>query len=954
MHGVNDNKLIIYVNKTDWCDLVVKVLFLPLYISQNPPMRKEKFRFNEELRRYIKAKRRLLNLRIRHVNVRKQAILVKRIEKLSANLYRLLGTIRFRELVAASAITFAVNVVHAQIQPSFAPPVQAPFMLDYNLGSESNFSFSDLDGDGDQDLMATDNRREFYYYENIGTKSAPQFVESNTNSVSGFHSGSYFSTSFEDLDNDGDQDMIYGNRSGDITYLENSGDSLSPVFSSKLTNPFSLTQLEDWCTPELVDLNSDGLIDIFSGDRHGDFTFFKNIGTPQVPEFDTARVHAFGTVEVTNFVHVDFADLDADADLDLIVTDNYGTFTYFENIGSATEPAFAAPVTNPFSLELERFRRTCVAFEDIDDDGDQDIMVGASGSFRFFENIGTPQVPQFAPYVNAAFGLPGGLGNITSVALADLNGDCTTDLISGERSGGFYYFENGSDTYSEAVFDSVQRNPFGFGNGSKNADDITYGYPHLIDIDGDNDLDMLSGDYGGEFHYFENIGDNGNPVFATKQLNPFGLKDIGKRSNFDMADLDGDGDQDLLSGEYEDGFVWFENIGDAQNPEFSEPVANPFSISENFNEMTVNVIFTDLDGDEDYDFISGTYSGNIYYFENIGDFENPIFAEPLKDTFGLQAIDDGRVSPQMGDLDGDGDEDLLMGSRSGNFYFVENTASLGIAKKFPRDNSENVDPELDIEVVYSQFVKPGINGSIYLMRVDDSVVVAELDIQTEVVFDKKNVSLPFGDLDVLTEYAILIPDSVVENLADERTSGVSDLTSWSFTTGKYRQSITFDSIPEKKTSDANFLLSAIASSGLEVMFESGDNDIVSINDNLADLTGPGTTIVTASQAGNETFEPAVAERVLVVKLITNTDQGVNDVNATYPNPATDVLHVQFNEVITTSQLIDNLGNIVKEVNQVSSRKFTLDISSLKSGVYTLISRDDSGQVIGRQTVMLVD
>ncbi|MBM3264708.1 MAG: VCBS repeat-containing protein, partial [candidate division Zixibacteria bacterium] len=83
--------------------------------------------------------------------------------------------------------------------------------------------------------------------------------------------------------------------------------------------------------------------------------------------------------------------------------------------------------------------------------------------------------------------------------------------------------------------------------------------PAFVDLDKDGDLDLLSGEYYGNFHYFENTGSSSAPAFSATQTNPFGLVDVGYSSAPAFGDLDNDGDLDLLSGEYYGNFRYFEN-----------------------------------------------------------------------------------------------------------------------------------------------------------------------------------------------------------------------------------------------------------------------------------------------------------------------------------------------------------------------------------------------------------
>ena len=82
---------------------------------------------------------------------------------------------------------------------------------------------------------------------------------------------------------------------------------------------------------------------------------------------------------------------------------------------------------------------------------------------------------------------------------ADIDGDGDFDLFVGDNSGDFIVFQNiGTDSLPS--FDSLVVNPFGLSNLSAG-----YAAPVLVDLDADGDLDLMSGDAGGSFFYFEQI-----------------------------------------------------------------------------------------------------------------------------------------------------------------------------------------------------------------------------------------------------------------------------------------------------------------------------------------------------------------------------------------------------------------------------------------------------------------
>ncbi len=304
----------------------------------------------------------------------------------------------------------------------------------------------------------------------------------------------------------------------------------------------------------------------------------------------------FGLDSVAYYSMPAFADLDGDGDLDLLVGEEYGRMQYFQNTGTASSPQFAAPVLNPFGIKDSSYFYLKPTFVDIDDDGDQDLFLGdfynAGGTgFKFLKNSGTATSPQFDAPVTNPFGA-NVLGITTLPTFVDLDGDGDFDLMVGGILGTMEYFEN-TGSKSAPQFGASQVNPFGLTNTYYFAD------PAFADLDNDGDMDLLVGEYYGVLQYFENTGTAAAPQFAAPQANPFGLSATYDSAFPVFADLDNDGDKDLLVGEYGGAMQYFKNtspgVGLSETPAFEmamfpNPATTYFDLSSDTEVSKVEIM----------------------------------------------------------------------------------------------------------------------------------------------------------------------------------------------------------------------------------------------------------------------------------------------------------------------------------------------------------------------------
>ena len=366
-------------------------------------------------------------------------------------------------------------------------------------------------------------------------------------------------------------------------------------------------------------------------------------------------------------------DYDGDGDFDVISGDSdfgtsSGSIYLYRNNGTNAAPNWAAPLINPDGLVVAGSSNIAPAFVDIDGDGDLDAFVGETfGGLTYYENTGSATAPN---YVNQGdpLGINAFAGTlfVTDPTFADIDNDGDQDLFVGDYFGNVLYLENGGNSTTPS-FTGAVNNPFGITGVDY------YSAPVLGDLDGDGDLDMMVGEfYNGEFLYFENTGTSSAPSFAAPVTNPFFLTSAFYTSTPAFADIDNDGDLDLFSGNVLGQHAYYENLGDAQNPKFLQ---RPFDISllpSGYNALD----YADMDNDGDIDLMVGNdnTSGSIFYLENTANaatgasFAAPVF---VLTNGGFEA------HPTLADLDGDGDIDMLVEnfSAAGNFNYYENTGT---------------------------------------------------------------------------------------------------------------------------------------------------------------------------------------------------------------------------------------------------------------------------------------
>ena len=387
------------------------------------------------------------------------------------------------------------------------------------------------------------------------------------------------------------------------------------------------------------------------------------------PIFTLSSTNPFGLSDVGYFASPTLVDIDGDKDLDAFVGNNDGNTLFFKNTGTINSPIFAGPVTNPFGLS-DVGSLASPAFVDIDGDGDLDAFIGNGGRGNY-ESIGGDTLyfknigTSSNPMFATAITNPFGLSNVdwgANPTFVDIDGDGDADAFIGS---GYY---GGYTTFFRNT-GAVTSPVFTAANLSGLIGVGYYASPTFADIDGDKDLDFFLGEGSGNTVFQRNTGTVNIPIFAAASFNPLNLVDVGNNADPALVDIDGDGDMDAFVGNGNGDTLFFRNTGTVNNPIFAVPVTNPFGLNDvgDFASPT----FVDIESDGDKDAFVGNGDGNTMFFRNTGTISSPVFATPETNLFGLGDVDDRNgTSPIFVDIDSDGDLDAFVSD-----IFFKNTGT---------------------------------------------------------------------------------------------------------------------------------------------------------------------------------------------------------------------------------------------------------------------------------------
>jgi hypothetical protein len=531
--------------------------------------------------------------------------------------------------VSTTQLSFVLDTI--SIQTNYNPDGAGSFSPLY-VGTTDLPAIDDIDGDGDLDIL--------------------------TFSILGAYVEYHKNLSVENTGSCGSFDYELSNKCWGFFHENNTnnGVTLYDTCDWNISNPQKLSggNKHSGSTLLTLDVDANNSKDLVLGDvSFNNFVLLTNgdaspmLNKSSMTAFDSLFPQNNGStipVDISYFPAGFYLDVNNDSIKDLIASPNclYGckndnNVWYYNNANADNNPDFNF-------IEKDFLQNTMIevgegahpVFFDHNSDGLMDIIIGTYGLYEpsvgpllylaglsLYENIGTTSNPSYQLITND-------YANISTINL-DLNNSRPTLGL----------------------------------------------HPTFSDLDGDNDMDMILGDYNGLLHHFTNTAGAGQTADFTLTAPDYFAIDVGNNATPLLYDLDNDGLNDLIIGKKAGTFSYYRNTGTTTVPDFT-------LITDSLGKVYTNRSFdiygysspVIIDSAGTTQLFSGSINGSIYKFGNIDG--------NLTGTFSVdsnfQSIWEGVNSiVSITDINNDNKLDMLVGNQSGGLTYFDGSDTIVVA-----------------------------------------------------------------------------------------------------------------------------------------------------------------------------------------------------------------------------------------------------------------------------------
>lgn len=497
-------------------------------------------------------------------------------------------------------------------------------LIFYSLQKPDSVILKDLDNDNKPDLLVRVNAtKTLSWYKNNGNGSFTFKQE-----IDDFALGEFFDLG--DVDGDGDLDIIHIFENGNVKQFKwykntNGAGTFSPsiLISNVPYNPYLVQNVKRYGV-KMFDLDGDGKQDlVFCVFWDNKLSWKKNLGNGI---FGAEQIVSQNAIRISQF---DAADYNNDSKIDLVsVSSGDSKVAWYEGItGTGSFSSEKILTTDVHTL-------SSVETGDIDGDGDADIVAMSSSKISWFKN--TDGHGSFSDLQKI---IKNNMKHVSDMSLADIDNDGDTDIV----------FNKELDT-NPTTFKYVWLENNGTGDfNTEHTIGNSLGYLNTVgDFNGDGKKDFAYIGNATKLTVLLNTG-NGNFGTPTEFLDSI----TSYVTSFKNADMDGDGDLDLVIALLDGNIIWYENVNGQGNFTVKHVVASSL-----FGYIKLHIADLDGDGDNDISYVND--NGNkISWFENTdgaGNFGQGkiVGAGTAIGPFALTTID----------IDGDGLKDIVTNSKT--------------------------------------------------------------------------------------------------------------------------------------------------------------------------------------------------------------------------------------------------------------------------------------------------